>query len=114
MKKKLSRFLIPWLLRLGAAFVIMLALFSTSAALAQEAPAQPSPSQPTSSDSNVILHSGERLDIFVLEDPSLNGCYQVRRGGYIIIPAVGRVSVAGQSLSKATEVVRKAIEATQP
>ncbi len=53
------------------------------------------------------------LEIFVNEDPSFNGRYQVRRGGYIIMPQVGRVQVAGKTISQAEAAVKKALQATQ-
>jgi protein involved in polysaccharide export with SLBB domain len=65
-----------------------------------------------SPDSNLVL-PGDNLEIFVVEDQSFNGRYQVRRGGYIILPAVGRIAVAGKTLQGAEIEVRKALEATQ-
>ncbi len=56
----------------------------------------PAPAPPKRS-----LVPGENLEVFVNEDPSFNGIYQVRRGGYIIMPQVGRIAVAGKSLSAA-------------
>jgi len=61
---------------------------------------------------NLIL-PGDNLEIFVVEDTSFNGRYQVRRGGYIILPAVGRIPVAGKSFQEAETEVRKALETTQ-
>ncbi|MEI9896290.1 MAG: polysaccharide biosynthesis/export family protein [Chthoniobacter sp.] len=49
----------------------------------------------------------ENLEVFVNEDPSFNGIYQVRRGGYIIMPQVGRITVAGKSLSAAEAAVKR-------
>jgi protein involved in polysaccharide export with SLBB domain len=62
--------------------------------------------------SNIVL-PGDALQIFVLEDDSFNGIYQVRRGGYIIMPRVGRVSVAGKDLQSAEKTVKESLEATQ-
>ncbi len=70
---------------------------------------QPSPSAPEDS----LILPGDNLEIFVTEDASFNGRYQVRRGGYIILPAVGRISVAGKNLPAAEAEVRKALETTQ-
>jgi len=53
------------------------------------------------------------LEIFVVEDNSFNGRYQVRRGGYMILPAVGRIPVAGKTLSEAEGAVRTALESNQ-
>ncbi|MGC8829991.1 MAG: SLBB domain-containing protein [Verrucomicrobiia bacterium] len=63
-------------------------------------------------ESKLIL-PGEVLQLFVLEDETFNGLYQVRSGGYIILPRVGRVSVVGKSLEEAQTAIRQALEATQ-
>ena len=63
-------------------------------------------------DEGVVL-PGETLEIFVVEDSSFNGRYPVRRGGYIILPAVGRIYVAGKSLKNAEDAVRRALESSQ-
>jgi protein involved in polysaccharide export with SLBB domain len=68
--------------------------------------------QPAAPQDDLIL-PGDNLEIFVVEDTSFNGRYQVRRGGYIILPAVGRIAVAGKSYSEAEAEVRKALETTQ-
>lgn len=60
-----------------------------------------------------IVLPGENLDVYVVEDPSFNGHYQVRRGGYILIPQVGRVFVAGKKISDAEGAIRKALETNQ-
>ena len=60
-----------------------------------------------------VVLPGENLDVYVVEDPTFNGHYQVRRGGYVIIPQVGRVLVAGKSLSEAESTIRKALQASQ-
>lgn len=68
--------------------------------------------QPPTPEEGLVL-PGDNLELFVVEDPSFNGRYQVRRGGYIILPAVGRIGVAGKSLPEGEAEVRKALEATQ-
>jgi len=70
------------------------------------------PSAGVSSGEEVIL-PGNNLEIFVNEDTSFNGRYQVRRGGYVILPQIGRVAVAGKTLGQAEQAVRKALQATQ-
>jgi protein involved in polysaccharide export with SLBB domain len=62
--------------------------------------------------SNIVL-PGDSLQIFVLEDEAFNGIYQVRRGGYVILPRIGRVSVAGKDLAAAEKTVKESLEATQ-
>lgn len=60
-----------------------------------------------------VILPGNTLEVFVNEDTSFNGRYQVRRGGYIILPQIGRVAVAGQTLADAEQAVRKALQVSQ-
>lgn len=60
-----------------------------------------------------VILPGESVEVFVVEDSSFNGRYQVRRGGYIILPAVGRISAAGKSVQEAEKSVRTALESSQ-
>jgi protein involved in polysaccharide export with SLBB domain len=60
-----------------------------------------------------IIVPGETLEVFVNEDPSFNGRYQVRRGGYIIMPQVGRIAVAGKTISGAEAAVKRALQSSQ-
>lgn len=60
-----------------------------------------------------VIAPGENLEVFVVEDPSFNGRYQVRRGGYIILPQVGRIAVAGKTLDAAEAAVRRALQSSQ-
>ncbi|MDR3406694.1 MAG: SLBB domain-containing protein [Chthoniobacter sp.] len=60
-----------------------------------------------------VVVPGENLEVFVNEDPSFNGIYQVRRGGYIIMPQIGRIAVAGKSLSAAEAAVKRALQSSQ-
>lgn len=60
-----------------------------------------------------IILPGNNVELFVNEDTSFNGRYQVRRAGYIILPQVGRVLVAGKTISQAETAIRKALQATQ-
>lgn len=62
---------------------------------------------------NDVIVPGENLEIFVNEDPSFNGRYQVRRGGYIILAQVGRVSVAGKTLPQVEVAVKRSLESSQ-
>ena len=68
--------------------------------------------QPAQQD-NIIL-PGDNLEIFVTEDPSFNGRYVVRRGGYIIIPQVGtRIFVAGKTFQGAEAEVSRVLQSSQ-
>jgi protein involved in polysaccharide export with SLBB domain len=60
-----------------------------------------------------VVVPGENLEVFVNEDPSFNGVYQVRRGGYIIMPQVGRIAVAGKTISAAEAAVKRALQGSQ-
>ncbi len=60
-----------------------------------------------------IILPGEMLQVYVAEDSSFNNLYQVRRGGYIIVPAVGRIQVAGKSLAEGEAMVKASLEKTQ-
>ncbi len=65
------------------------------------------------SASNEILVPGETVEVFVNEDPSFNGRYQVRRGGYIIMPQVGRIAIAGKTIPGAELAVKRALQSSQ-
>lgn len=94
-----------------------------------EAEASPAPAAPLKPGPTGI-QPGETLDVFVMEDDSFSGRYQVRSTGHIIIPKVGRVKVEGLSaagaekqlareleknkLKSATVLVDRAIPATKP
>ncbi len=63
-------------------------------------------------ENNLIL-PGESLEIVVLEDDSFNGIYQVRRGGYVVMPRVGRIYVAGKDPAGAERAIKEALQQTQ-
>ena len=54
---------------------------------------------------------GDRLELLVEEDASFNANYEVREGGYILIPKVGRISVVGlnrdETEKRISEYLRK-------
>lgn len=56
-----------------------------------------------------LLVAGDTLELVVVEDNSFNGMYPVRRGGYILIPRVGRVSVAGKTLEAAEKSIQETL-----
>jgi polysaccharide export outer membrane protein len=60
-----------------------------------------------------IIVPGDALQLFVLEDESFNGLYQVRRGGYIILPRIGRVLLVGRDVSNAEKTIKDALEQSQ-
>jgi protein involved in polysaccharide export with SLBB domain len=53
---------------------------------------------------------GETLEIFVEGRPEFSGEYQVRRGGHVILPQIGRVLVSNMDLPRAEAAVRRALE----
>ncbi len=79
----------------------------------QAAQSQSQAQGPVEAPEDSVILPGDNLEIYVVEDPSFNGRYQVRRGGYIIMPAVGRIPVAGKSMQGAEQEVRKALETSQ-
>ena len=60
-----------------------------------------------------IVQVGDVLAVSVSEDPSFNGYYEVRLGGYIILPAIGRIDAMGLPLKMVQANVTKALEETQ-
>jgi protein involved in polysaccharide export with SLBB domain len=80
---------------------------------AQQPSPQPSPSPAFHALPDDVIQPGDVLELFVVEDASYNGRYHVRKGGYIIVPAIGRISVAGKSPHDAEAQVSKALETTK-
>ncbi len=60
-----------------------------------------------------VISEGEILQIHVLEDEAFDQLYQVRPGGYVILPRVGRVQVADLNLEEAEEALVQALEKAQ-
>ena len=75
------------------------------------APSNSTSSIPRGTRTDLIL-SGETIELLVMQDESFNGMYQVRQGGYILIPQVGRVPVSGMTVPAAEESVAKAFSQT--
>lgn len=71
-----------------------------------------SPSYKKPADKN-YLAVGDRLELFVAQDPSFNGVYNVRERGDIIIPEVGRIQLAGLSVKAAEGKVQSHLEKGQ-
>jgi len=65
------------------------------------------PSRPSAGGS---IRPGDSLELFVEEDDAFNGTYAVREQGDIIIPAVGRIQVAGLSVGSAGSRVQTELE----
>lgn len=60
-----------------------------------------------------LLVAGDTLELVIVEDTSFNGIYPVRRGGYILIPRVGRVFVAGKDLEGAERAIQESLVKNQ-
>ena len=71
-----------------------------------------SPQAAASSARSDLITSGETIELFVMQDESFNAMYQVRQGGYILIPRVGRVQIAGMTIPSAESSVAKAFSQT--
>lgn len=64
-------------------------------------------------DSSSLLLPGQAVQLYVLEDETFNGLYQIRRGGYVILPRIGRVTIAGKDLLEAEKTIQNSLQATQ-
>jgi protein involved in polysaccharide export with SLBB domain len=57
-------------------------------------------------DQTDMLIPGDMLELYVAEDDAFNGIYQVRAGGYIVIPRLPKIYVAGKTLSVVEQAIR--------
>jgi protein involved in polysaccharide export with SLBB domain len=64
-------------------------------------------------DENSLILPGQNVEVFVAEDDTLNGVYEVSRGGYIILKRVGRVTLAGKNLPEAEKAIKEALGRNQ-
>lgn len=71
----------------------------------------PTPARRSVSDHT--LQPGDAVELFVEEDDSFNGTYDVRERGDIIIPSVGRIPVRGMNVSEAGSRIRSELESSQ-
>ncbi len=53
---------------------------------------------------------GETIELMVLEDETFSGMYEVRLGGYILIPRVGRAYVDGKTVPEAEKSISDALK----
>lgn len=60
-----------------------------------------------------VLVPGDILQVYVAEDNEFDGLYQVRRGGYIIMPRLPKIFLMGKTLGQAEQEIRKELEASQ-
>jgi len=66
-----------------------------------------------SRDESDMLIPGETIELYVAEDDSFNGLYQVRAGGYIVIPRLPKVYVAGKTLKQVEQAIREELGRNQ-
>ena len=95
---------------LAAAFVLSACQHPPDSAI--EAPAGLAQA-PVPQKHNDTVGIGDVLDLYVMEDSSLNGQFQVHESGNIVIPRIGRVHVAGSTLSAAQDQVRGRVQSDQ-
>lgn len=56
---------------------------------------------------------GDSLELWVEEDVSFNGTFEVREGGYVLIPKIGRVAVLNMTRDVAEKRVRETLQHQQ-
>ena len=57
----------------------------------------------------LTIKPGETIELMILEDESFNGMYEVRLGGYILLPRAGRAPVAGMTVQEAEKSIGKLV-----
>jgi len=62
---------------------------------------------------DMIVQIGDVLEVEVAEDRSFDGYYEVRLGGYFILPSVGRIDAGGLPLKEVQANITRALEETQ-
>ncbi|WP_449069977.1 polysaccharide biosynthesis/export family protein [Prosthecobacter sp.] len=61
----------------------------------------------------IVFARGDSVELFVEEDKSFNGVFEVREGGYVLIPKIGRVMVAGLTRDGAEQRIRESLQRQQ-
>jgi protein involved in polysaccharide export with SLBB domain len=61
----------------------------------------------------IVFAAGDSVELFVEEDKSFNGVFEVREGGYVLIPKIGRVMVAGLNRDAAEKRIREDLQKQQ-
>lgn len=70
-------------------------------------------SAPVASQAGPVFQPGDSLELWVEEDASFNGTFEVREGGYVLIPKVGRVVVLNMTRDAAEKRVRETLQRQQ-
>ncbi len=63
--------------------------------------------------SEAVFLDGDSVEVLVEEDASFNGVFEVREGGYILIPKIGRLLVAGLTRNAVEHRIQEALQRTQ-
>ena len=95
---------------------MLFALMLSSCAHRPEASLAPTaslPAAPAEKRHSDLIGIGDQLDVYVMEDITLNGQFQVRESGNIIMPRIGRIHLAGSSLAAAKDLVRNRVQTDQ-
>lgn len=71
----------------------------------------PKPSALVAAES--VFKSGDSVELLVEEDASFNGVFEVREGGYVLIPKIGRVVVAGLNREAVERRIRESLQRQQ-
>jgi protein involved in polysaccharide export with SLBB domain len=72
----------------------------------------PPPAAPVGQTNDVFI-PGDSLELFVEEDPSFNGTYPIREGGYILIPRIGRIQISGLNREGAERHITQTLQKGQ-
>ncbi|MFO1438440.1 MAG: polysaccharide biosynthesis/export family protein [Verrucomicrobiaceae bacterium] len=75
----------------------------------------PPPRLPTAkqASSQVTFLPGDSLELWVEEDASFNGTFEVREGGYVLVPKIGRVVVLNLTRDAAEKRIRETLQSQQ-
>ncbi len=60
-----------------------------------------------------VFVDGDSVEVLVEEDPSFNGVFEVREGGYILVPKIGRLLVAGLTRNAVEHRIQEALQRSQ-
>lgn len=92
--------------------LLLLCACSTDPSVTDDVPPAFIPPVVSNQDDGAIK-VGDSLELFVKEDPVFNGKYEVREGGDIIIPDIGRIQLKGLSVGAAERRVESYLEKGQ-